>query len=248
MSDDDKTESTEPKTESAPEGISGADTSTELATRVASSESDGESTEPEGISGAAPETGDDADAKGEGEDNTDKKEDVDPLDTVPEEYAFEVPEGFEPDEQLKTDWDESAKKLGLTQRQYDGAIETFAKAIASNDDKTSTEHTAKVQGWKDALSKDDSLAPNKPGWVSVATARDAFTEAHPELSESLMADLKSTGLDHHPGLARFFEWVGKSVAEGRTGIDDGEGKSPSSGSAKHRASKMFTQTPINADA
>jgi len=139
-----------------------------------------------------------------------------PESEVEVDYTFEMPEGFELDEQSSTEFKEIAKDLKLPKESAQKLVDIAVKREQARVEA----HAQAVKSWGEQVAADKELGTPE----NLATAKQAIeTFGSPELKEML----DKTGLGNHPAVVRMALKIGKAISEDRviTGRD-GAGSQP----------------------
>jgi hypothetical protein len=130
--------------------------------------------------------------------------------TVPEKYAFKMPEGVVLDETTLGIFEPIFKELGLSQEGATKLVEAYIPLIQSSADKVRDENLKQfaemVSEWKAETMKDLG-ADSKQKIAACGKALQKF--GTPELREML----NQTGVGSHKELVKFMAKVGATISE-----------------------------------
>ena len=139
---------------------------------------------------------------------------------VPETYTFEPPEGLELDEDTKGKIDafaETAREMGLSQKQYQALIEFDINRTQQLNDEAVTGWHERVDSWREQAKADKEI-----GGERLAEAQATAKQALQQFGDAdLRALLKSPSpenpnglaIGNHPAVLRFLNRVGKAIAD-----------------------------------
>lgn len=129
---------------------------------------------------------------------------------APETYeAFKLPDGFEADEVLQTEFRSTAKELNLSQEHAQKLVDfqTANMLKAAKAQQTAWDNT--VKGWVDAAKADPEVGGAK--WEeSLGRAGRALNEFG---DKALLEALSTTGTGNRVEFLRFFNKVGEAIGE-----------------------------------
>lgn len=124
----------------------------------------------------------------------------------PEEYEFQTPEGFKPDEASMAEWRKRLYDLGLTKTQAKRMVEEFWKEQTSALQKHQKLQEERLQTWEQETK---NLFGNRFD-EAVNLSRYALKEFG---SKELIDLLEESGFGNHPQVVQFFSKVGQAMAE-----------------------------------
>lgn len=152
-------------------------------------------------------------------------------DGAPEQYQdFSVPEGYEVDAELLSEFTPLLKELGASQEQGQKFVDLQAKVVQKVTD-AQAKVWADTQGdWRKAGETDEEFGKGKYD-ESIMLARKAMRTIG---GEGLVDALNKTGMGNHPEFIRFFYRVGKEIGE-----DNFSFGSANKDGAKTLAERMF---------
>jgi len=126
---------------------------------------------------------------------------------APETYDLKTPEGYEIDAEVKTEFETTAKEIGLSQKGAEKLV-----AIQTKLQEKQAERTAEtIANWAKDVKADKELGGNDYD-AKMAVARESLSTFG---DEELGVLLDKTGLGNHPSMIRFMYRAGKSMGEGR---------------------------------
>ena len=163
----------------------------------------------EGESSDSDKAGDD-DSESAGEDDGSKEADSE----APESYDFQLPEGMEMDKGLAEAATGAFKDVGLTQEQANKITEAYAGVIASQAKQQQEAFTKQLDDWKTELKDDQTFGGDN--FDENAGKVSAFIHATvpPELKESVIGLLNTSGAGNHPGLVKYFHHLSSIMPVG----------------------------------
>lgn len=206
------------------------------------------------VDGGSPPSADQqpADLVGEG---TDDKNTADPLsgdgsggeEGVPDEYAFEPPEGVEMTDDLKAALDgfsETAKELGLTQAQYQKLVEYDFNRSQQAADKAVEGWNQRVQSWRDGVQLDKEIGgeklPETMKTVEAVMKQFGDAELRSLLRSPSSDNPEGLAVGNHPAVVRFLNRVGKAIADPT--LLEGGAAPQTDGQLKRLYPSMFDQS------
>lgn len=142
-------------------------------------------------------------AKGEGEGG--QKEPI-----VPDDYTFALPEGFELDAEIGSEFKAYAKELKLTQETAQKNVDFAVKLLQKQEAARIEAFNAQKKAWADEVRADKEIggaALNE----NLGYAAKVFDTFAPELRDLL----GSTGFGNHPVFVKAFVRIGKAISEDR---------------------------------
>lgn len=166
---------------------------------------------------------------------------------VPDEYAFEPPEGVEMTDDLKAALDgfsETAKELGLTQAQYQKLVEYDFNRSQQTADKAVDGWNQRVQRWRDGVTLDKEIGGEKLAETmeTVETVMKQFGDA--ELRSLLRSpssdNPEGLAVGNHPAVVRFLNRVGKAIAD--PNLLQGDAAPQTEGTLKRMYPSMFDKS------
>ncbi len=158
-------------------------------------------------------------------------------DTVPENYHFDLPDGFdELDEGFAAEVTPVLKDLALTNREANKLVPLYAAQVKKMEQRAANAWNDRLEGWKNEVMADRELGGDKLPATTTAAAK-AIVAFSPNTGEAqaLREVLESSGLGNHPAVIRFFSRVGKAVSE------DMLHRSDSTGGQRSLADRIYGQ-------
>ena len=139
---------------------------------------------------------------------------------VPDQYAFEAPEGLDLDDETKgriEAFADTAREMGLTQQQYQSLIEYDLDRSKQLNEAAVEGWTQRVQGWRETAMADKEIG-GEAFKENVKIADSAIKQfGDPELRALMKSpsDDNPNGLaiGNHPAVLRFLNRVGKAIAD-----------------------------------
>ena len=138
-------------------------------------------------------------------------------DAVPEKYEFEPPEGVEVDPSKIEGFGETAKELGLSQKQFQQLVEYDIKRSAAALEEMSTQFSERINHWAEETKADKELGGEELD-ANLGLAKQAIdTFGSPQLAKLIDAPSADNpdglGLGNHPEVIRLFYRVGRAISE-----------------------------------
>jgi hypothetical protein len=138
-------------------------------------------------------------------------------DVVPEKYEFKSPEGVEIDPSKIEVFGETAKELGLTQKQFQQLVEYDIARSASAMQAMSTQYSERISHWADETKADKELGGEALNENLGLAKRAIETFGSPQLAKLIDAPSATNpdglGLGNHPEVIRLFYRVGRAISE-----------------------------------
>ncbi len=140
----------------------------------------------------------------------DPKVDAPKPEEKPIEYTdFKVPDGFEADADVMTEFKTASKALKLTQEQAQQFVDLQTR-LAAKQAKTAQDSWASVQkDWRTKAESDTEFG-GKDFKANVGIAKKALDQFG---SKEFKEAIETTGMGNHPELIRFLYKVGKAISE-----------------------------------
>lgn len=137
-----------------------------------------------------------------------KKEDK-PNDLLgaPETYDLKTPEGFEIDADVKTEFETTAKEIGLSQKGAEKLVAIQTKLQEKQAERTA----ATIAGWAKDVKADKELGGNEYD-AKMSVARESLAAFG---DEQLSVLLDKTGIGNHPAMIRYMYRAGQAMGEGK---------------------------------
>lgn len=136
---------------------------------------------------------------------------------VPEKYEFEPPEGVEVDPSKIEVFGETAKELGLNQKQFQQLVEYDIQRSAAALEEMSTQFSARIKHWAEDTKADKELGGESLDENLGLAKRAIDTFGSPQLAKLIdppSADNPDgLGLGNHPEVIRLFYRVGRAISE-----------------------------------
>lgn len=136
---------------------------------------------------------------------------------VPDQYTFDAPEGVEVNEEALESFKETAKELGLTQKQFQDLVNYDMERSQAAQQEAVDGWNERVSGWREAARKD----PEFGGENYDANVKTAMQAVNRFGDKDLKALLKSPSEDNpeglaignHPAMLRFLNRIGKALGD-----------------------------------
>jgi len=166
---------------------------------------------------------------------------------VPETYTFEPPEGLELDDETKGRIDafaDTARDMGLTQKQYQSLIEYDINRAQQLNDVAVESWDRQVDGWRQSAKTDKEIGGEKFA-ENLKVAESAIKQFG---DADLRALLKSPSpenpnglaIGNHPAVLRFLNRVGKAIADPK--LLQGDAAPQTEGTLKRMYPSMFDKS------
>ena len=166
---------------------------------------------------------------------------------VPETYTFEPPEGLELDDETKGRIDafaDTAREMGLTQKQYQSLIEYDINRAQQLNDVAVESWDRQVDGWRQSAKTDKEIGGEKFA-ENLKVAESAIKQFG---DADLRALLKSPSpenpnglaIGNHPAVLRFLNRVGKAIADPK--LLQGDAAPQTEGTLKRMYPSMFDKS------
>ena len=136
---------------------------------------------------------------------------------VPEKDEFEPPEGVEVDPSKIEVFGETAKELGLNQKQFQQLVEYDIQRSAAALEEMSTQFSERINHWAEDTKADKELGGENFDENLGLAKRAIDTFGSPQLAK--LIDVPSAdnpdglGLGNHPEVIRLFYRVGRAISE-----------------------------------
>ena len=136
---------------------------------------------------------------------------------VPEKYEFAPPEGVEVDQSKIEVFGETAKELGLTQKQFQQLVEYDITRSAAALEDMSAQFSERINHWAEETKADKELGGESLD-ANLGLAKQAIdTFGSPQLAKLIDAPSADNpdglGLGNHPEVIRLFYRVGRAISE-----------------------------------
>lgn len=136
---------------------------------------------------------------------------------VPDQYTFDPPEGFTPNQEALDAAMAVAKEAGLTQAQFDAIAKFDIERTQAANDQAVEDWNNRVQGWRDSAKADKEFGgQNYNANVATAlTAVEKFGDAEFKALLKSPSEENPEGLaiGNHPAVLRFLNRIGKVLGD-----------------------------------
>lgn len=149
---------------------------------------------------------------------------------APEAYEFAMPEGFELNKEVSTEFEAYARELNLPQDKAQAVVDMGVKLMQSAQAKQVESFQQTQKEWRDAVVNDKEL-----GGAALAENLGYAAKVLDTFAPDLRAVLDETGLGNHPAFVKAFVKIGKAISEDR--LVGGAQQTP--GAAQDPAAKLF---------
>jgi hypothetical protein len=149
---------------------------------------------------------------------------------APEAYEFTMPEGFELNKEVSTEFEAYARELNLPQDKAQAVVDMGVKLMQSAAAKQAEAFAQTQKEWRDAVVNDKEL-----GGAALAENLSYAAKVLDTFAPDLRAVLDQTGLGNHPAFVKAFVKIGKAISEDR--LVGGAQQTP--GAAQDPAAKLF---------
>lgn len=129
---------------------------------------------------------------------------------VPEKYEFAVPEGFELDAEIATEFEAFAKESKLTQEVAQKYVDFGAKLVQANQKKADEAWANQRKTWREEVVADKEVG-GKALAENMGYAAKAIDTFGPELRELF----DTSGWGDNPAFVKAFIRIGKAISEDR---------------------------------
>jgi len=166
---------------------------------------------------------------------------------VPETYTFEPPEGLELDDETKGRIDafaDTAREMGLTQKQYQSLIEYDINRAQQLNDVAVESWDRQVEDWRKSAKADKEIGGEKFA-ENLKVAESAIKQfGDPDLRALLKSpspeNPSGLAISNHPAVLRFLNRVGKAIAD--PGLLQGDAAPQTEGTLKRMYPSMFDKS------
>lgn len=166
---------------------------------------------------------------------------------VPEQYAFEPPEGLELDDETKgriEAFADTAREMGLTQKQYQSLIEYDLNRAQQLNDVAVESWDRQVEGWRKSAKADKEIGGEKFA-ENLKVAESAIKQfGDPDLRALLKSpspeNPNGLAIGNHPAVLRFLNRVGKAIADPK--LLQGDAAPQTEGTLKRMYPSMFDKS------
>lgn len=149
---------------------------------------------------------------------------------APENYEFELPEGYELNPEVTEEFTAYARELNLPQDKAQAAVGMGVKLIESYQAKQAEALQQQQTAWRNEVVNDRDI-----GGQALAENLGYAAKVLDTYAPDLRAVLDETGLGNHPAFVKAFVKIGKAISEDR--LVGGAQQAP--GSALDPAAKLF---------
>ena len=149
---------------------------------------------------------------------------------APEAYAFTMPEGFELNTEVSSEFEAYARELNLPQDKAQAVVDMGVKLMQGAQAKQAEAYQQTQKEWRDAVVNDKEL-----GGTALAENLSYAAKVLDTFAPDLRAVLDETGLGNHPAFVKAFVKIGKTISEDR--LVGGAQQAP--GAATDPAAKLF---------
>jgi hypothetical protein len=149
---------------------------------------------------------------------------------APEAYEFTMPEGFELNKEVSTEFEAYARELNLPQDKAQAVVNMGVKLMQSAAAKQAEAFQQTQKEWRESVVNDKEL-----GGAALAENLSYAAKVLDTFAPDLRAVLDETGLGNHPAFVRAFVKIGKAISEDR--LVGGAQQSP--GAAQDPAATLF---------
>lgn len=129
---------------------------------------------------------------------------------APEAYKFTLPEGYELNAEISSEFETYAKELNLPQDKAQAAVDMGVKLVESFQAKQAEAFEQQKATWRDEVVNDKEIGGQmlNENLSYAAKVLDTFA---PDLRQVL----NDTGLGNHPAFVKAFVKIGKAISEDR---------------------------------
>lgn len=149
---------------------------------------------------------------------------------APETYEFELPEGYELNQEVAEEFTAYARELNLPQDKAQAAVSMGVKLLESAQAKQAEAYAQQVSAWRNEVTNDKDI-----GGPALAENLSYAAKVLDTYAPDLRAVLDETGLGNHPAFVKAFVKIGKAISEDR--LVGGAQQAP--GAALDPAAKLF---------
>lgn len=149
---------------------------------------------------------------------------------APENYEFELPEGYELNQEVTEEFTAYARELNLPQDKAQAAVSMGVKLLESAQAKQAEAYAQQVSAWRNEVTNDKDI-----GGPALAENLSYAAKVLDTYAPDLRAVLDETGLGNHPAFVKAFVKIGKAISEDR--LVGGAQQAP--GAALDPAAKLF---------
>lgn len=149
---------------------------------------------------------------------------------APETYEFELPEGYELNQEVSEEFTAYARELNLPQDKAQAAVSMGVKLLESAQAKQAEAYAQQISAWRNEVTNDKEL-----GGPALAENLSYAAKVLDTYAPDLRAVLDETGLGNHPAFVKAFVKIGKAISEDR--LVGGAQQAP--GAALDPAAKLF---------
>lgn len=149
---------------------------------------------------------------------------------APENYEFELPEGYELNQEVTEEFTAYARELNLPQDKAQAAVSMGVKLLENAQAKQAEAYAQQVSAWRNEVTNDKEI-----GGPALAENLSYAAKVLDTYAPDLRAVLDETGLGNHPAFVKAFVKIGKAISEDR--LVGGAQQAP--GAALDPAAKLF---------
>ena len=149
---------------------------------------------------------------------------------APENYEFELPEGYELNQEVSEEFTAYARELNLPQDKAQAAVSMGVKLLENAQAKQAEAYAQQISAWRNEVTNDKEI-----GGPALAENLSYAAKVLDTYAPDLRAVLDETGLGNHPAFVKAFVKIGKAISEDR--LVGGAQQAP--GSALDPAAKLF---------
>lgn len=149
---------------------------------------------------------------------------------APENYEFELPEGYELNQEVSEEFTAYARELNLPQDKAQAAVSMGVKLLENAQAKQAEAYAQQISAWRNEVTNDKEI-----GGPALAENLSYAAKVLDTYAPDLRAVLDETGLGNHPAFVKAFVKIGKAISEDR--LVGGAQQAP--GAALDPAAKLF---------
>jgi hypothetical protein len=137
-----------------------------------------------------------------------------PAQGAPEKYEdFKVPEGFELDKDVATEFGTIAKGLNISQAGAQELVDFYVKQTKQANDAPYQAWTDVQEQWRDEINNDAEIGGSKLNAVRQSIGR-MFDSLDPKVSDPFRQAMDYTGAGNNPAVVKFLLAVSRRLTEG----------------------------------
>lgn len=149
---------------------------------------------------------------------------------APENYEFELPEGYELNQEVSEEFTAYARELNLPQDKAQAAVSMGVKLLENAQAKQAEAYAQQISAWRNEVTNDKEI-----GGPALAENLSYAAKVLDTYAPDLRAVLDETGMGNHPAFVKAFVKIGKAISEDR--LVGGAQQAP--GAALDPAAKLF---------